>query len=73
MCTDGAGWYREWDKPARELHAGDVVYIPANVKHWHGAAADSWFSHIAVECPGVNTSTEWCEAVTDSEYAELSR
>ena len=52
LCTSGRGWYQEWGKPARELHAGDVVHIPAGVKHWHGAARDSWFVHLAVEVPG---------------------
>ena len=71
LCTDGRGWYAEEGKPARELHTGDVVTIPANVKHWHGAAKDSWFSHIAVECPGQDTRTEWCDPVTDEEYDKL--
>ena len=71
LCTDGAGWYVEEGKPARELHPGDVVTIPANVKHWHGATKDGWFSHVAVECPGENTSTEWLEAVSDEEYDKL--
>lgn len=71
LCTDGQGWYQEWEKPARKLIAGDVVYIPAGIKHWHGAAANSWFSHIAVECPGVNTSTEWLEPVTDGQYYDI--
>lgn len=71
LCTDGIGWYQEWGKPARKLQAGDVVTIPANVKHWHGAAANSWFSHIAVECAGVNASNEWLEPVTDEQYRAL--
>lgn len=54
-----------------EVWSGDVVTIPANVKHWHGAAKDSWFSHIAVECPGQGTRTEWCDPVTDEEYDKL--
>ena len=72
LCTDGRGWYQEAGKQARELHPGDVVTIPAEVKHWHGAAKDSWFSHIAVECPGENTKTEWCGAVSDEEYDALN-
>lgn len=72
MCTDGRGWYQEAGKQARELHPGDVITIPAEVKHWHGAAKDSWFSHIAVECPGENTKTEWCGAVSDEEYDALN-
>ena len=71
LCTSGRGWYREWGKEARELHPGDVVHIPAGVKHWHGAAKDSWFSHLAVEVPGENTSNEWLEPVGDDEYGTL--
>lgn len=71
LCTDGCGWYQEWGKPAQALKAGDVVTIPANVKHWHGAAANGWFSHIAVECAGVNASNEWLEPVSDEEYNAL--
>ena len=71
LCVAGEGWYREEGKPARSLRPGDVVVIPPEVKHWHGAKADSWFSHIAVEVPGENTSNEWLEAVTDEEYAAL--
>ena len=71
LCTSGRGWYREWGKEARELHPGDVVHIPAGVKHWHGAAKDSWFSHLAVEVPGENTSNEWLEPVGDDEYRTL--
>ena len=63
LCTAGRGWYQEWGKPARELRAGDVVVIPANVKHWHGAAKDSWFVHLAVEVPGRDAATEWLEPV----------
>lgn len=71
LCTDGRGWYQEWGKPAQALRPGDVVYIPAGVKHWHGAAKDSWFSHIAFEAPGENCSNEWCEAVGDEAYGAL--
>lgn len=71
LCTDGCGWYQEWGKPAQALKAGDVVTIPANVKQWHGAAANGWFSHIAVECAGVNASNEWLEPVSDEEYNAL--
>ncbi len=73
LCTDGCGWYQEWGKPAQALRPGDVVYIPAGVKHWHGAAADSWFTHIAVECPGVKTSNEWLEPVSDEQYCKLEK
>lgn len=71
LCTDGRGWYQEWGKPARALRAGDVVTVPAGVKHWHGAAADSWFSHVAVEVSGENTRNEWCEPVDDAQYKKL--
>ena len=71
LCVAGEGWYQEWGKPARSLKAGDVVVIPANVKHWHGAKKDSPFSHIAVEVPGENASNEWLEPVSDKEYDAL--
>ncbi|MEI3160709.1 MAG: cupin domain-containing protein [Oscillospiraceae bacterium] len=71
LCTDGLGWYQEAGKRAQALHPGDVVTIPAGVKHWHGAQKDCWFSHIAIECPGEETSNEWLEPVTDAEYAAL--
>ena len=70
ICVAGRGWYQEWGKPARELFPGDVVNIPAGVKHWHGAAADSWFAHLAVELDGENTSNEWLEPVND-DYDKL--
>ena len=72
LCTYGRGWYQEWGKEARELHAGDTVFIPAHVKHWHGAASDSWFQHIAEELPGEHCSLEWCEAVRDEDYNKLA-
>lgn len=71
ICTAGFGWYQEEGKPAQSLKPGDVVTIPANVKHWHGAKKDSWFSHIAIEVPSEETSNEWCEPVTDEEYNQL--
>ena len=71
VCVAGTGWYQEWGKPARMLRPGDVVNIPAGVKHWHGATADSWFAHLAVEVPGEGTSNEWLEAVSDKEYDKL--
>lgn len=67
----GRGWYQEEGKPAQQILPGTVVHIPANVKHWHGAAADSWFAHLAFEVPGENTSNEWLEPVTDEEYNKL--
>ncbi len=68
ICVDGEGIYQEWGKPARHLKAGDVVTITAGVKHWHGAAENSWFSHLAVEVPGENTKTEWLEPVDEVQY-----
>lgn len=72
VCVAGRGYYQEEGKPAQELHPGDVVNIPVGVKHWHGAAPDSWFSHLAVEVPGENGSNEWLEPVSDEAYASLS-
>ena len=71
ICTAGYGWYQEEGKEAVSLKPGMVITIPANIKHWHGAKKDSWFSHIAVEVPGENTSTKWCEPVIDEEYNKL--
>ena len=71
LITAGRGYYQEWGKAARVLKPGDVVHIPANVKHWHGAAKDSAFQHIAIEVPGENTSSEWCEPVDENEYNRL--
>ena len=68
ICVAGRGYYQEWGKPAQELRPGDVVNIPVGVKHWHGAAPDSWFSHLAVEVPGDETSNEWLEAVDNTAY-----
>lgn len=70
ICVEGEGWYQEEGKPAQSLKPGDVVIIPANVKHWHGAK-NCWFSHLAVEVPGEETSNEWLEPVTDEEYDKL--
>ena len=71
VCTAGEGWYQEEEKEAVSLVPGTVITIPAEVKHWHGAKKDSWFSHIAVEVPGENCSNEWCEPVSDEEYGKL--
>ncbi len=71
VCTAGEGWYQEEGKAAVSLTPGTVITIPANVKHWHGAKADSWFSHIAVEVPGEDCSNEWCEPVSDADYQQL--
>lgn len=69
----GRGWYQEEGKPAQEILPGTVIHIPANVKHWHGAAADSWFAHLAFELPGEKTSNEWLGPVTDEEYDKLEK
>ena len=71
LCTNGEGWYQEEGKEARKLMPGDVVYIAPNIKHWHGATKDSWFSHLAIAVPGENTSNEWLEKVSDKEYENL--
>ena len=71
ICTAGEGWYQEEGKDAVSLVPGTVITIPAEVKHWHGAKKDSWFSHIAVEVPGEETSNEWCEPVSDEQYNKL--
>lgn len=71
LCTAGRGRYQERGKKAQELLPGAVVAIPTGVKHWHGAAGDSWFSHVAIEVPGEDCSNEWCEPVSDEDYKKL--
>ena len=71
ICTAGYGWYQEEGRDAISLEPGKVIVISANVKHWHGAKKDSWFSHISIEVPGSETSNEWLEKVTDEEYSKL--
>ena len=77
ICVDGEGWYQEWDdevnapKPAVSLHPGSVISISPNVKHWHGAKKDSWFSHVALEVAGEDLENEWCEPVSDEDYDKL--
>ena len=71
ICVGGRGWYQEWGKEAVEMTPGTVVNIPANVKHWHGAACDSWFSHLAIEVSGENASNQWMEPVSDDDYNKL--
>lgn len=73
LCVDGEGWYQEEGKQAQSLKPGDVVTVPAGVKHWHGAKADRWFSHLAVECPGEETSNEWLDAVAEESYQALGK
>ena len=69
----GRGWYQEEGKPAVKILPGTIIHIPANVKHWHGAASDSWFAHLAFEIPGKDVSNEWLEPVSDKEYEKLDR
>ena len=71
LCTAGRGYYQEWGKPAQEMKPGDVINIAPEVKHWHGAAPDSWFSHLAVEVPAEGSSNEWMEPVKEEEYSKL--
>lgn len=71
ICTAGEGWYQEEGKEAVSLTEGTVITIQPEVKHWHGAKKDSWFSHIAIEVPGEDTSNEWCEPVSDGQYDKL--
>ena len=71
ICVGGRGYYQEWGKSAVEMRPGDCINIPAGVKHWHGAAPDSWFSHLAIEVPGENGSNEWLEPVDDEQYRAL--
>lgn len=71
LCTAGRGYYQEWGKEAQELHPGDVVNIPPEVKHWHGAAKDSRFAHLAVEVPAEGASNEWLEVVNEEDYEKL--
>ena len=71
LCLTGRGWFQQWGQAARGLHPGDVVVIKAGIKHWHGAAHDSWFTHLAVEVPGKNASTAWLETVDDASYQRL--
>lgn len=71
ICVAGRGYYQEWGKEPQELYPGDVINIMPGVKHWHGAAPDSWFSHLAVEVPGENCRSQWCEPVSEEEYQKL--
>ena len=71
VCVSGRGWYQEWGKEPIEMRPGDVVNIPEGVKHWHGAAQDSWFQHLAIEVPGEEIVNEWCEPVDDAQYEKL--
>lgn len=72
ICVAGRGYYQEWGKEATEMLPGTVVNIPAGAKHWHGAALDSWFSHLAIEVPGQETSNEWLEEVSNADYTQAT-
>lgn len=71
LVTAGKGYYQEWNKPVQKLTVGDIVNVPADVKHWHGATADSHFSHIAIEIPATNAYNEWLEPVNDTYYNNI--
>lgn len=71
LVTGGKGWYQTWGGRTQELHPGDIVNIPPEVKHWHGAARDSWFSHLAVSVTAEGAACQWLEAVSDEEYEKL--
>ena len=71
ICVSGEGYYQEWGKEAIKLKAGDSVYIAPNIKHWHGATQNSYFSHLAIEVPGSETSNVWLESVDDEHYLKL--
>lgn len=73
LVTAGEGWYQEWGQKHKVLKPGSVVNIPSGVKHWHGAAKNTWFQHLAIEVPGENCKTEWCEPVSDDEYEKLEK
>ena len=72
ICVAGRGYYQEWGKDIIEMNPGDCINIPVGVKHWHGAAPDSWFSHLAIEVPGENGSNEWLEPVSEEQYGVLN-
>ena len=72
VCVAGRGFYQEWGKEPVEMTPGTCVNIPVGVKHWHGAAADSWFSHLAIEVPGEDGASEWLEPVDDEHYAAVN-
>ena len=71
LVTFGVGLTQEWGGPVQVIRQGDVVLCPPNVKHWHGAAKDSWFAHVAIEVPAEGASNEWCEPVSDGDYDKL--
>ncbi len=71
ICVGGRGYYQEWGKEAIEMNPGDCINIEPGVKHWHGAAPDSWFSHLSIEVPGENSSNEWMEPVSDEDYGAI--
>lgn len=72
VCVGGKGFYQEWGKEPVLMTPGTVVNIPAEVKHWHGAVDNSWFSHLAIEVEGEETSNEWLEAVSEEDYRKVN-
>lgn len=73
IAVGGAGYYQERGKKAIRMEEGDVVEIAPNVEHWHGAAPDAWFSHLAIECNPQTNSSTWLEVVNDADYAEATK
>ena len=73
FCIVGRGWFQEEGKDVVSLEPGTVITIQSGVKHWHGAKADSWFSHISEEIPGENLKNEWLEPVSDEAYGKLTK
>ena len=71
LCTAGSGWYQAAGQDPVSMEPGTVVRVPAGTKHWHGAKADSWFSHLAFITPGQDVSHEWLAPVTDQDYRQL--
>ena len=71
LVTGGQGYYQEWGHPARKLKPGEVVEIPAGVKHWHGANKQNWFSHVAIEIHPEQGPATWLEPVSEEDYESL--
>ncbi|SHH31835.1 Cupin domain protein [Jatrophihabitans endophyticus] len=71
ICTAGSGWYQAEGEDPQSMEPGTAIRVPAGTKHWHGAKADSWFSHLAFITTGDDVSNEWLEPVTDEAYAKL--
>ena len=73
IVTEGEGFYQEKGKPAQALKKGDVVNIPENIEHWHGASANSLFVHIAITNFKDGENVAWLQPVTDGEYNEVNK